>query len=83
MNTNVDGIIIQDHGEQVPDDKAVARAQLEAQYGEVLDTSQMQAKYSVEGFAAPYVVVTRKEDGVRGSLAFTHSPRFYHTFCAD
>jgi hypothetical protein len=56
------------------------RAELERDYGEVLDTKQMTEKYTVEGFCAPCVVVTRKEDGKRGSLAFTHMPRFYFDF---
>jgi hypothetical protein len=32
------------------------------------------------GFAAPYVVVRRKSDGVKGSLEFTHHPRVYFNF---
>jgi len=56
------------------------RAELSAKYGQLWDTSEMQADFSVEGFGAPFVVVVRKSDGVRGSLAFSHSPRFYHSF---
>ena len=56
------------------------RAELSAKYGQLWDTSEMQADYVVEGFGAPYVVVVRKADGVRGSLAFSHRPRFYHSF---
>lgn len=56
------------------------RAELEENYGEVLDTKAMTEKYTVEGFSAPYVVVTRKEDGQRGSLVFNHMPRFYYGF---
>jgi hypothetical protein len=56
------------------------RAELEAQHGEVLDTQQMTEKYSVQGFSAPFVVVVRKEDNKRGSLEFTHMPRFYFNF---
>ena len=44
------------------------------------DTAQMSAEFSVQGFAAPFVVVTRKSDGVKGTLEFTHSPRFYFNF---
>ena len=29
---------------------------------------------------APLVVVRRKSDGVKGSLMFQHSPRFYFGF---
>jgi hypothetical protein len=60
-----------------------SREFLEAKYGQVWDTSQLSEDFSVEGFAAPFVVVTRKADNVRGSLAFQHSPRFYFEFTAD
>ena len=40
-------------------------------------TSELQEEFSVLGFAAPFVVVRRKVDGVKGSLEFTHSPRVY------
>lgn len=44
---------------------------------ESMDTAQMQEKYEVLGFQAPFVVVRRKSDGVLGSLEFEHSPRRY------
>lgn len=44
------------------------------------DTYTLQMDYEVEGFQAPYVVVTRKSDGKRGSLRFTHRPRWYYDF---
>jgi hypothetical protein len=37
----------------------------------------------VTGFAAPYVVVTRRADGQGGSLEFQHRPRFYFNFVPD
>ena len=43
-------------------------------------TAEMSAEFSVIGFAAPFVVVVRKSDGVKGSMEFTHSPRFYFNF---
>jgi len=82
-NTNVFGLTIKDYGEQVDNDESKARKDLEARYGEVLDTQQMQQKYLVLAFAAPCVVVERLSDGARGSLEFSHSPRFYHSFVAD
>jgi hypothetical protein len=33
--------------------------------------------FGVEGFMSPYVVVTRRSTGHRGSLEFQHQPRFY------
>ncbi len=40
-------------------------------------TDELARDFEVLGFMAPYVVVIRKSDGVRGSLAFRHSPRVY------
>jgi len=56
------------------------RAELSAKYGQLWDTQEMQAEFSVSGFMAPFVGVTRKADGVKGTLLFSHSPRFYHSF---
>jgi hypothetical protein len=54
--------------------------QLLLKYGEVLNTREVQEKYSIEGFMAPYVVARRRSDNVKGSLEFTHMPRFYFNF---
>ena len=56
------------------------RAELGEKYGQLWDTREMQETYSVSGFMAPFVGVTRKSDGVKGTLMFSHSPRFYHSF---
>tara|TARA_R110000824_G_scaffold30179_2_gene99545 strand:+ start:2722 stop:2964 length:243 start_codon:yes stop_codon:yes gene_type:complete len=56
------------------------RETMEAKHGQVWDMSEMQRDYSVVGFAAPLIVVRRKEDGVRGSLMFQHRPRYYYNF---
>ena len=56
------------------------RESLEAAYGQVWDTEELARDFPVEGFAAPFVVVIRKADGVKGSLEFQHSPRFYYAF---
>lgn len=40
-------------------------------------TAEMQEEFSVSGFAAPFVIVRRKSDGVEGTLEFKHSPRVY------
>ena len=57
-----------------------SREALEAKHGQVWDTGEMQQDYSVAGFGAPFIVVTRKSDGARGSLMFQHNPRFYFNF---
>jgi hypothetical protein len=46
-------------------------------------TEEMSRDFSVQSFMAPFVFVTRRADGVRGTLEFTHSPRFYFNFRPD
>ena len=53
------------------------RQSLEAKHGQVWSTEEMEQEFYVTGFIAPLVVVTRKSDGAKGSLEFSHSPRFY------
>ena len=60
--------------------EAKLRKALSDRFGEVLTTSEMQDKYTVLGFGGGLCVVERKSDGKRGSLDFTHMPRFYHSF---
>ena len=60
-----------------------SREALEAAHGQVWDTTELQRDFSVQGFLAPMVGVTRTADGVRGSLMFQHRPRFYFGFKAD
>ena len=47
---------------------------------EGMTLAEAQEIYKIEGFSAPYVVVTRRSDGVKGTLAFTHNPRRYFNF---
>ena len=62
-----------------------SREGLEAQHGKgnVWDTQELQQDFTVLAFAAPFCVVERKADGVKGSVMFQHSPRFYFGFKAD
>lgn len=62
---------------------AASRPTLEAFYGQVWDTEELQQDFTVLGFLAPYVVVKRKSDGKKGSLLFQHAPRFYWGFQDD
>jgi len=64
------------------DDPAAERARLSAIHGaeNVWDTRELQEKFSVEGFMAPFVTVTRKSDGAKGAVEFQHYPRLYFTF---
>jgi hypothetical protein len=47
------------------------------------DTEALARDFIVHGFLAPFVHVTRKADGVQGSLEFTHYPRWYFNFVRD
>lgn len=47
------------------------------------DSDQLRDEFEVIGFMAPFVVVRRKSDGRKGTLEFTHSPRFYFNFVED
>jgi hypothetical protein len=57
-----------------------SREYVEAKHGQVWDTAELGRGFIVIGFAAPLVVVKRKSDGVKGSLMFQGSPRFYFGF---
>ena len=57
-----------------------SREALEAAYGQVWDTDQLSEEFEAIGFMAPLIVVRRRADGVKGSLEFQHSPRFYFGF---
>jgi hypothetical protein len=46
-------------------------------------TDELREQFDVVGFLAPFVVVRRKTDGVKGSLEFTHNPRVYFNFVPD
>ena len=59
------------------------RAALEERYGQVWSTDELRAEFDVLGFMAPLVVVQRLSDGKKGSMEFTHGPRFYFNFSVD
>ena len=56
--------------------------ELIAKHGEVLTTIELQEKYSVLSFCAPFVKIERKTDKAEGYMQFTHMPRFYFDFQA-
>lgn len=47
------------------------------------DTNALREEFIVHGFLAPFIAVTRKSDGAKGSMQFTHSPRWYFGFVED
>jgi hypothetical protein len=46
-------------------------------HGEYWTTKTLQEDFTVHSFGAPFVWVTKKDDGASGTLMFTNSPRFY------
>ena len=60
-----------------------ARKMLEKDYGTVYNTSELSDAFEVISFLAPYVLVKRKSDGQRGTLMFSHRPRFYFEFAPE
>jgi hypothetical protein len=65
------------------ENKDARRAELEAQYGRVWSTDELGADFEALGFMAPFVIVRERATGRKGTLEFTHSPRFYFSFEAD
>lgn len=59
------------------------RKRLEEKHGQVWNTQELGSEFEVIGFMAPYTVVRRLSDGVKGSMMFQHSPRFYFDFTED
>jgi hypothetical protein len=59
------------------------REDLLANIGPTWDTDTLRKEFEVLGFAAPFVVVRRRSDGVKGSLEFTHNPRVYFGWRED
>lgn len=43
-------------------------------------TAELREEFEVLSFAAPYIVVIRRSDRVKGSMEFTHNPRYYFNF---
>jgi len=60
-----------------------SREALEQEHGHVWDTNELGKDFEVLWFNAPFCLVRRKSDGVKGSLMFQHSPRFYFDFTED
>jgi len=56
------------------------REGLEHQYGTVWSTEEVTREFEITGFLAPRCSAIHKETGIKGTLQFTHSPRFYFNF---
>ena len=60
-----------------------AREALEAEHGQVWDTTELQQDFKVLAFMAPFIIVKEKLSGNKGSLLFQHDPRLYYHFEVD
>lgn len=56
------------------------KAELESKHGQIWTTSEMQEEFDALGFMAPFIIVRKRNTGERGSLMFTHSPRYYFSW---
>lgn len=68
---------------QYPSEEMERREALEAAFGQVWTTPELTSAFEVLAFSAPFVIVREKATGKKGSLEFTHSPRFYFNFVED
>jgi hypothetical protein len=64
-------------------DGGEARALLEHAHNNVWTNDQLMETFEVSHFEPPYVHVIRKEDGQRGTVMFTDSPRLYFSFAEE
>ena len=53
---------------------------LKMQHGQVWDTKELTQDFEVVGFMAPFVMVRRIEDDVKGSMKFQDNPRYCFDF---
>ena len=63
--------------------EAGGRQHLEDLHGQVWSSDEVRAEFEVIGFAAPFVIVRRLTDNIKGTLEFQHSPRFYFGWQED
>jgi len=71
------GRVAELNGQVESNDRDTERKRLGALHGRVWNTQELTQEFEVVGFAAPFVVVRRKSDGMKGSLEFQHGSRFY------
>ena len=58
--------------------------QVREQYlDDVYTTTELQELFQVHSFLAPFVLVTEKATGNKGTLEFIHNPRVYFNFIED
>lgn len=76
-NETIARVLVEQYGHL---ESGEARALLEHLHAPVWTTDELLETFEVSHFEPPYVHVIRKEDGKRGTVMFTDSPRFYFAF---
>jgi len=78
------GFVAQNTAAVESDNPESERQRLQAIHGKdnVWNTSEATELFEFISFLAPFAVVTRKSDGVKGCLEFQDYPRFYFRFTA-
>lgn len=68
--------------EPLPDSPEERIAEMRKEYGEanVWTTEELERDFEVESFTAPFCIVIRKLDRVRGFVRFVDDPRWYFDF---
>jgi hypothetical protein len=79
---NVRRVLVQVINASLSPDEQERYRELCEKYGveDVYTTQTVQESFEVLGFMAPFVVVRRRSDNAKGTLQFSHSPRFYFGF---
>jgi hypothetical protein len=58
-----------------------SKLELEILYeGKAYDSVEVTLEYVLTRFLEPYVFVTRKSDGAKGSMSYQNEPRIYYDF---
>ena len=58
----------------------MTREELQKEHGEVWDTNEATEKFEFLSFLAPFAIVIRRSDKLKGSIMFQDMPRFYFNF---
>jgi hypothetical protein len=77
------GMVAEINSQVQSTDPLTERERLEERQGRVWDTQELSRDFEVLGFRAPFVIVRRKRDNIKGTLIFQHDPRFYFSFVRD
>lgn len=60
-----------------------SRDQIEEHMADVWDPDELRERFEVLGFRAPFAVVQDRKTGVRGSVLFQNTPRYYFGFSPE